>query len=232
MVSPIIAGLSETQFWTLALAILVSGASSFFSALIGSYAAKRGEHLATKADMDALRKQLADTTQITEQIKSDIEYSLARRKELETHKRVKLEQYCQSLYEAADSLSLEMNQKFFGSEAQADGHAFSRSSMLQKLYFPELAAQHAAFGVACADFRSWIVRGMEDKLSKMQAGNPSPLVGQEIMSEYAAMLKGVNFAVFAIEQEVVTIASELNAILSNSAQPAFSGDVVASNSLR
>lgn len=50
----------------------ISGLGGILGSFFTSYASKRGEHLATKADFDELLKQLKMQTRETEQIKSEI----------------------------------------------------------------------------------------------------------------------------------------------------------------
>ena len=63
--------------------------------------------------LDEIQKQLAQSVEISESIKSDIAHGAWREKELELLKREKLEQYLLNYYEAIENFHLKLRGTFF-----------------------------------------------------------------------------------------------------------------------
>ena len=198
----------DWQFYI--LIILLSLISGYVGSFINSYAKKRGENLATKADIDEIKTQLASTTKITEEIKNDIQHQVWRKQQIETIKRNKLEEYLQYIYIAQESLSKDMNNQYFKTTEPVDSHAMSKATMLQKLYFPELKKSHSRLLKVHASFTYWVVEGMQELIKKQKDGEKTPSISTEHMDKYPNLLDKLNRETLLVEANAEVISEELN----------------------
>ncbi|MDY0117387.1 MAG: hypothetical protein RBR59_07415 [Sulfurimonadaceae bacterium] len=192
------------------LIILLSFIGSYAGNFINSYAKKRGENLATKADINEIKAQLTSTTEITEKIKNDIEHQVWRKQQIETIKRNKLEEYLQYIYIAQEDLSKDMNNKYFKTNEPIDIHAMSKATMLQKLYFPELKKTHSQLLHTHGSFKSWMVEGMQELIEKQNAGEQTPIISKEHMKKYPTLLTELNEKTTLVETKAEVMSEELN----------------------
>jgi len=183
---------------------------AFLLSYISSYARKRGEHLATKADLDQIMSQVKSTTELTEGIRNDIEHQVWRKQQIEAIKRDKLEEYLVNIYSAKENLRCTMRNQLLNGNEQEDVYAKSKADMLQSLYFPELKEEHSIFLNRHADFDEWLAKGLMELVDKRKAGDQIPAISHEHMSEYPNLLNGMNAAVLVIEQRAADIAANLN----------------------
>lgn len=196
------------QFYV--LIILLSLVGSYIGNFINSYAKKRGENLATKADIDEIKKQLASTTEITEKIKNDIEHQVWRKQQIETIKRNKLEEYLQNIYVSQESLSKDMKNQYFKTNEVIDIYAMSKATMLQKLYFPELKEEHSSCLKAHAKFNTWFAEGLKELIEKQKNGENTPIISEEHMNKYPNLLDQLNQGTLHVEAKAEKISEELN----------------------
>ncbi len=196
------------QFYV--LIILLSLIGGYVGNFINSYAKKRGENLATKADIDEIKSQLASTTKITEKIKNDIEHQVWRKQQIETIKRNKLEEYLQYIYIAQESLSKDMKNQYFKTTEPIDSHAISKATMLQKLYFSELQEMHSVCLKAHASFHRWLAEGLMEIVGKQQNGEKAPIISEEHMEKYSNLLDELNKGTLLVEAKAEAISEELN----------------------
>lgn len=196
------------QFYV--LIILLSFIGSYIGNYISSYAKKRGENLATKADIDEIKSQLASTTEITQKIKNDIEHQVWRKQQIETIKRNKLEEYLQYIYIAQESLSNDMNNQYFKTNEHVDNHALSKATMLQKLYFSELKKVHSDLLKSHASFISWIAEGMTELIEKQKNGEKNPSISTQHMDKYPDLLDELNKKTLLVETKAEALSEELN----------------------
>lgn len=131
-----------------------------------SYGAEVGKIDANTLKLDEIQSQLAQSVEISESIKRDIEHGAWRERELELLKREKLEQYLINYYEAIENLTRKMKENFFYDETPYDKTCEAKLSMLQKLYLPELDEEHRAYLVVSAKFGEWIVAGLKEQQEK------------------------------------------------------------------
>jgi hypothetical protein len=195
-----------------ALLLFFAILSAWFSNFIGAYSRKRGEDLATKADLEGIKKQLASTTEVTERIRKEIEHETWRKQQQESVRRSKLEDYLCYVYVAQENLSTEMfNKYFYENIAIGDTYAINKANMLKMLYFPELEPEHEQLCAQWAAFKNWVSQGMKEQLEKRRAGDQKPVVSEEHLSKYSERLAAVNDAVTAVEHKAAVIAQKLNA---------------------
>lgn len=119
--------------------LLFIGAVGFFG---GEYLKTRGKAYATKADFSELKKQLADTTKLTEQIKQTVSDEAWRIKEYKTLKRIKLEELIRAA-DAAVQYLLHMYPIASGDEEQLiERDAVAEFCVIHTLYFQNLTKAH------------------------------------------------------------------------------------------
>lgn len=196
------------QFYV--LIILLGSIGGYIGNFINSYAKKRGENLATKADMNEIKSQLTSTTKITAKIKNDIEHQVWHKQQIETLKRNKLEEYLQFIYIVQEDLSKDMNNKYFNTNESIDVHAMNKATMLQKLYFPELENTHSKLLNIYNLFKLWITKGMEELIHKQQAGEQRPIISTSHMDKYSGLLAELNKNILLVEAKSEAISGELN----------------------
>jgi len=174
------------------------------------YGAEAGKIDANTQKLDKILVQLAQSVEISESIKRDIEHGAWRDRELELLKREKLEQYLLNYYEAIENLTSKMRGSLFYDETPYDKSCDAKLSMLQKLYLPELDEEHRAYLIVSADFGNWIAAGLKELLAKRRAGNTMPVISSEHMDKYPELLSKANDATFLVEAKAKEIGRSIN----------------------
>lgn len=190
-----------------ALTALLSAAGAFLS----SYASKRAERLALTADFDEIKRQLQESTSMTESIKTDIQRLSDRSEKLQWLKREKLEAYVIAVLSVTDYFHAEVTHKYFDSEAPSGNDPWTQASMLQELYLPELDAAHNLLRISLVEAKKWMHEGMEHVLVSMKAGaKKSP--GDDHMGKFSEVINALGMKVLAIENEVKKLSREMNQV--------------------
>ena len=190
------------------ITVLLSAGGAFLS----SYFAKRAEIAAQAAGFEELKRQLKETTALSESIKVDIKQLAERSEKLQWLKREKLEDYVVAVLRGVEHLSKEMKYQFFDAEAPTEEDPLLVASMLQKLYLPELDGQHAVFLKVVGEFRGWVATGMQQRLDAWKATNVKRAPNKDICDQYPNHLAKVHAGVMVIEQSAKELARELNKI--------------------
>lgn len=190
------------------ITVLLAAGGAFLS----SYFAKRAEIAAQAASFSELKRQLEETTALSESIKVDIKQLAERSEKLQWLKREKLEDYVVAVLRGGEHLSKEMSHRFFDAEAPNEEDPLLIASMLQKLYLPELDGQHAVFLKTVGEFRGWVATGMQQRLDAWKATNVKSAPNKEICDQYPSLLAKVYASVLAIEQSAKELARELNKV--------------------
>jgi len=188
--------------------VVLSAAGAFLS----SYFTKRAEHAALAADFEAVKRQLRETTALSESIKIDIKHMAERSEKLQWLKREKLEDYVVAVLRGVEYLSKDMQHRFFDAEAPGPEDPLMSASMLQRLYLPELDAHHAAFLNAVGEFRKWVATGMQQRLDAWKTTKIKAGPSQEHCDQYTTFLNKVNAAVIVVELGAQELARELNKV--------------------
>ncbi|BDT69107.1 hypothetical protein os1_32950 [Comamonadaceae bacterium OS-1] len=191
---------------TACITVVLSAAGAFLS----SYFSKRAEHVALAADFEAVKKQLRETTALSESIKVDIKHIAERSEKLQWLKREKLEDYVVAVLRGVEYLSLDMFHRLFDAETPIGEDPLLSASMLQRLYLPELDGEHAAFMRALGEFRGWIAAGMQERLDLWKATNVKGAPSQAHMEQYTERLNRVHAAVLVVELASKNLAHALN----------------------
>ncbi len=201
--------LQNLYFYLLFLGVGFVGA--YAVSYVKAYSAEKAKNKAISSDLADIKKQLAETTKVTEQIKSDIEHAVWRKKAVEAVKREKLEEYFQNIYSGKEALHDHMISAFFHKEESHDRHALNKADILQKLYFPELSEAHQGFQMATANYLRWISLGQNHIATQMQQGIPKPSPTQEHMDLQSDILEAINNAATILSEAGKTYADSLNA---------------------
>lgn len=205
-----IAAQTISQSWPYyVLVVLLTLISGALGAFFSSYFSRRAEHRAISADFDTLKSQLRESTTLTESIRSELNHHFDRAHTIEMLRREKLEAYVEKVAQATENLSHEMNEKIFSSQIQYDSSAYSTASMLQAMYLPEFDNVHCDFSMACADFRKWLVEGMEYIAQKRSEGMQFIPPTQDYMDRYSEHLQKVLSTVSAIEAKAREVGRQL-----------------------
>ena len=199
----------------LTLAILAGGYSirrlnDLIKSYSKSYGAEVGKIDANTKKLDEIQRQLAQSVQISESIKTDIQHGAWRSRELELLKREKLEQYLLNYYEAIENLTRQMKEVLFYDETPYDKSCHARLSMIQRLYLPELDVEHACYLQVYANFSGWLVAGMRELHGKRKPENMKPVISSEHMERYSELLSEATQATLLIEAKAKEIGREIN----------------------
>lgn len=175
-------------YWLLFLA------ASFLAAFAGAYIKRRAENLATRDDFNELKRQLEATTRITEDIKAEIGHREWKAREVNALKRVKLEEFLETLTQSLEELSTYVRKSCSGEFADKDDTPLARVEMLASLYFPSMRVSTLDFVQAChvlgiwAIDRSKLYRAVpESNLGERQRLHAESVVG--VREKYPLLLK-------------------------------------------
>ena len=174
------------------------------------YGAEAGKIDANTRKLEEIQSQLAQSVEISESIKRDIEHGAWRARELELLKREKLEQYLLNHYEAIENLTRKMKESFFYDETPYDKTCEAKLSMLQMLYLPELDEEHREYLIVSAKFGEWIGAGLQELLEKRRAGDATPVISSEHLDKYPELLNKANKASLKIEAKAKEIGRNIN----------------------
>lgn len=138
----------------LALALLAVCAN----ALLTRYFEKRGEVLATSADLQEVLRQLKSTTEVAEQVRAAVTHADWVAREWKTVRRTKLEELVEVSLSLEAWLDEQRSAWFFPSEKARGGRSpTDRVSMLSALYFPELEQVSTSLENSERRAYAWIV---------------------------------------------------------------------------
>ncbi len=116
----------------------ISIVSSFVSAFISAYSSKRGELLATKADFEEIKKQLSESTEISEKIRADISARFQDEIEVKSLLREKLEQIMSETFELELWLEIQRSKAIRKELPSVNESPISKIEMFQAIYFSEV----------------------------------------------------------------------------------------------
>lgn len=191
-------------------------ATSLLAAMVGnllaSYARKRGETLATKADFDEILRQLRQSTKAAEDIKASVQHSDWISREWKVVRRTKLEELLDSAYAAEHWLEACRNRWMFQTTTELGPDPTDRVKRICALYFPELTAQAAALSAAQRAAISWNVSSGK----RLLAAGPDVVAMQQILDSTLPTWSPHYQAVLQAISEVEAKATDLMAALRDS----------------
>jgi hypothetical protein len=192
------------------LLLLISIVSAFGVSLIKSFGKEKSKYLAIESSLKTIVKQVELTTEISEKIKTGIEHNVWRKKELETLKREKLEQYFIHISLINNSLNNEMISKFFGEKVEYDPENFTKADMIQSLYLPELLEVHHDLSKVVVEFQTWIADGLFILANQANAQVKDPSLLQLHMKKQPIVIKKLVNPVLNVLQKTRELAKEIN----------------------
>ena len=192
------------------LLLLISIVSAFGVSLIKNFGKEKSKYLAIESSLETIVKQVKLTTETSEQIKTGIEHNVWRKKELETLKREKLEQYFIHISLVNNSLNNEMISKFFGEKVEHDPENFTKADMIQSLYLPELLEVHHDLSKVVVEFQTWIADGLFILANQANAQVKDPSLLQLHMKKQPIVIKNLVNPVFSVLQKTRELAKEIN----------------------
>lgn len=105
---------------------------------VAPYLKKRAETFATKADMEEVLRQVAQTTRATEEVKSAFSRADWATREWRTIRRIKLEELLSSAYALGKWLETHRSKWLHASDTEVSDEPMDRITVLATLYFPDL----------------------------------------------------------------------------------------------
>ena len=147
-----------------ALAFVASVVGGFVS----GYAKRRGEALATKADLKALQDQLRENTRLTEEIKGDVHSRYSEQASIRLALRERTELLILSTYELEQFLSQTQVRSASGEITVFDESPMSKVSTYKEIYFPEVSEEHSKLRSTYFDYVKWLIdlRGKAMKVAE------------------------------------------------------------------
>ncbi len=101
----------DWYFYLILFCITLLG--TFLGSYIRGFGKEKAKYSAIESSLETIKKQVSETTKISEGIKSDIELQIWRVKERQALKREKLEDYMSTIYLVRDNNHLELENKLF-----------------------------------------------------------------------------------------------------------------------
>lgn len=136
-------------YWLLFLA------ASFLAAFAGAYIKRRAENLATRDDFDELKRQLQQTTRLTEEIKSEVSHTEWKARETNSLMRAKLEEFALCISSSDQAFSTFVRKSCGGEFLTSDAPDFDRLRAIATLYFPSFTDVVEAYSVDASGTMIW-----------------------------------------------------------------------------
>lgn len=186
---------------------------SFIGGLINSwargYGSQSGKIKSIDKNLSLIQKQLKQSTEMTEQIKSQIEHDGWRKKEKESIRRQKLEEFMQLVHMLPKNYSnAYTNQKLGRIGENFDQFLIDKIRIIQSLYFPELLRSTCILTNACIEFSEWLLDGNSLKIRALKSGQESD--SGEHDEKYLKKLRSLHSAISETEKDAVKVAEEIN----------------------
>lgn len=128
-------------------------------AYLKSYGSEKAKYDAIESSLDTIKKQVKATTETSERIKHSLEINNWRKKELETLKRSKLEEYGNLLLAVFNNMERLTSNKLYDKEINFDEYTVEKLTLIQSLYLPEISSEHSEYAMAYFDLKAWIYEG-------------------------------------------------------------------------
>jgi len=200
--------LDDWYFYLLLFFVSLLGA--MFGSFIKGFSLEKGKYQAIESSLSTIKKQISETTKVTEEIKNDIELSVWKKKDREMLKRAKLEEYILLILVCKDALHDEMENKLFRRQNKYDDQAFNKADIIQALYLPEISEEHNYFRIAVVNFRDWMTDGMSELLEKRINGDTELSISKEHMEKYGAIMRGFNQPLTEVVNKARELAKQIN----------------------
>jgi hypothetical protein len=139
--------LDAWPYWLTLLGLVFLGV--VIGSFAGSYAAKRGEVKAARADREEILEGLRETTEAAEEVRSAVSLEEWTERERRALRRTKLEEMLLLAWKVPDWLMEERNRLVFDEGKPQNPSPQSNMMALGSLYFPELNIPLRTFDLAC-----------------------------------------------------------------------------------
>ena len=188
---------------------------------LAAYLRKRGETLATKADMHEILRQVSETTRATERVRSDIAQADWVAREWRTTRRLKLEELLSSAYSLDQWLDQQRSKWVYEEEPTSDAVPLQRMKLLATLYFPELRTEATAVSLAHQEAVIYILdigtraraarRAMDADARQGRAidANARQAVLDEFAEGWKPLYKSARLAIAALENKASAVMAEI-----------------------
>jgi hypothetical protein len=137
----------------LLVAMLLMAIAGAVGAFFGEYLKTRAKNLATKADLESIKAQLSDTTQVVETIKSEVGQKDWAQREWTNLRRIKLEALFDKMHECDAELERRYLAVVQGSPLKEERDYINEFvnplQTISTLYLPELSIQTGEFYACC-----------------------------------------------------------------------------------
>jgi hypothetical protein len=194
---------------------VVVGGLSFLASTCGnwvsSYLKKRGETLATKADMQEILRQVSATTRATEEVRSSISQADWVAREWRTTRRLKLEELLAAAYSLDQWLDMQRSRWVYGAAPVSDAAPMERLKLLATLYFPELRGEANAVWLA---HQNALVFILESGQRTSASRNAMDVAGHQVaLDQFAAdwkpLYESARKAISALESRASALMTEV-----------------------
>ena len=142
--------LDTWPYWVTLVTLVVLGVVG--GNYLASYAAKRGEVQAAKADRKEILEGIRKTTEATEEVRSAVALDEWTERERRALKRAKLEELVILAFKTRDWLCIERDRNIWDKEKPEEASPQATMMTIGSLYFPELTAQLVAYNKACHSY--------------------------------------------------------------------------------
>ena len=198
-------GIIKEQAETTALANYTAIEKSLDTIKKQAELSEKAKYTAIEESLDTIKKQIKVTTETSEGIKQTLAHDNWRKKELETLKRNKLEDYCHLILKIKYDLVNEMRSCLYDENLEFDSNIVDKAALLQSLYLPEIFDQHRAFSKTAYDFQTWIYNG---QAKKHRGGQEWP--DSDYISQMHDLLMALHIPQTTLLKTVNKLASEIN----------------------
>lgn len=200
--------LDNWQAYGIIFAVSLIGA--WLGAFIKSYSSEKGKYSAIEDSLETIQKQIKVTTETSEKIKTALDHDNWRKKELETLKRNKIEEYYSHILHLHDSLQDKMESIFFNKENEQDPMIFDKASLIQALYLPELESEHNKLSLIVSEFNIWVSEVRIELAKEMKRTGVRPQVNDEQVEPHNILTSRYLNQSHVILRSIKEVSKELN----------------------
>jgi|WetSurMetagenome_2_1015567.scaffolds.fasta_scaffold140177_2 hypothetical protein len=203
--------LKNWHFWIMML--LISVVSTAIGGFLLSYSKRRGEALATKADLADILRQLEQTTRVSEEVKANVSHSNWVQREWLSIRRLKLEELLSTAYALDQWLELQKQRWVFGETSAGDETPPQKLRSIGTLYFPEMKDETQGVWQAFVNCQLFILKvGRPAAIAKLQLNVVAQKAALEAFSQgWSEHYVPTRSALAALEKRAAQLMQEIAA---------------------
>jgi hypothetical protein len=171
---------------------------------------EKAKYQAIEDSLETIQKQIKVTTETSEKIKTALDHDNWRKKELETLKRNKIEEYYSHILHLHGSLQDKMESIFFNKENEQDPMIFDKASLIQALYLPELESEHNKLSLIVSEFNIWVSVVRSELAKEMKRTGVRPQVSDEQVEPHDMLTSRYLKQSHVILRSIKELSKELN----------------------